>query len=191
MSLRAGVTFRYTADGPEGLLKGKKAVVIESRAGLYSEGPAAAMDGQEPHLRTLLGFIGLDDVDLRPRREARLRPGRRRPRSPRRSTSCAASPPKSAAGGLNSAHRGRPPLRLLAASGRVSYAHPEEKRDEALLRPGRLLAGPAHRRPRSRPSDRPRQGETFPTRRPTTATTLTASTPRARCRRSASTTARC
>ncbi|HVQ08199.1 MAG TPA: NAD(P)H-dependent oxidoreductase [Allosphingosinicella sp.] len=60
--LRAGVTFRYTAAGPEGLLTGKKAVVIESRAGFYSEGPGAALDGQEPHIRTLLGFIGLDDV---------------------------------------------------------------------------------------------------------------------------------
>ena len=61
--LRAGITFRYTEAGPEGLLKGRKAVVIESRAGLYSEGAAAAMDSQEPHLRTLLGFIGIDDVD--------------------------------------------------------------------------------------------------------------------------------
>ena len=60
--LRAGVTFRYTEDGPEGLLKGKKAVVIESRAGFYSEGAGAAMDGQEPHIRTLLGFMGIDDV---------------------------------------------------------------------------------------------------------------------------------
>jgi len=60
--LRAGVTFRYTEAGPEGLLKGKKAVVIESRAGFYSEGPAAAMDGQEPHIRILLGFMGITDV---------------------------------------------------------------------------------------------------------------------------------
>jgi FMN-dependent NADH-azoreductase len=60
--LRAGVTFRYTEAGPEGLLAGKKAIVIQSRAGLYSEGPAAGMDGQEPHLRTLLGFIGITDV---------------------------------------------------------------------------------------------------------------------------------
>ena len=61
--LRAGVTFRYSEAGPEGLLKGKKAVVIESRAGLYSEsGPSAAMDSQEPHIRTLLGFMGIDDV---------------------------------------------------------------------------------------------------------------------------------
>jgi FMN-dependent NADH-azoreductase len=60
--LRAGITFRYTAEGPEGLVKGKRAVVIESRAGLYSEGPAAAMDSQEPHLRTMLSFMGLDAV---------------------------------------------------------------------------------------------------------------------------------
>jgi FMN-dependent NADH-azoreductase len=60
--LRAGITFRYTAAGPEGLVKGKRAIVIESRAGLYSEGPAAANDSQEPHLRTLLSFMGVDDV---------------------------------------------------------------------------------------------------------------------------------
>ncbi len=60
--LRAGITFRYSAQGPEGLVTGKKAVVVESRAGLYSQGPAAAMDHQEPHLRTLLGFMGITDV---------------------------------------------------------------------------------------------------------------------------------
>ena len=58
--LRAGITFRYSEAGPEGLLKGKTTIVIESRAGLYSSGPSAAMDSQEPHLRTLLGFMGLD-----------------------------------------------------------------------------------------------------------------------------------
>ena len=62
--LRAGVTFRYTAAGPEGLLRGKQAVVIESRGGLYSEGPGAALDSQEAHIRTLLGFIGIDDVTI-------------------------------------------------------------------------------------------------------------------------------
>ena len=60
--LRAGITFSYSESGPEGLLKGKRAIVVESRGGLYSEGPAQAMDAQEPHLRTLLGFIGLTDV---------------------------------------------------------------------------------------------------------------------------------
>jgi FMN-dependent NADH-azoreductase len=61
--LRAGRTFRYTGEGvSEGLMTGKKAVVIESRAGFYSDGPASGLDSQEPHLRTLLGFIGITDV---------------------------------------------------------------------------------------------------------------------------------
>jgi FMN-dependent NADH-azoreductase len=60
--LRAGITFRYSEAGPEGLVTGKKAIVIETRGGLYSSGPAAAMDSQEPHLRTMLGFIGIDDI---------------------------------------------------------------------------------------------------------------------------------
>ena len=61
--LRARVTFRYTDEGqPEGLVTGKKAIVIETRAGFYSEGPAAVMDSQEPHIRTLLGFMGVTDV---------------------------------------------------------------------------------------------------------------------------------
>jgi FMN-dependent NADH-azoreductase len=60
--LRAGVTFRYTENGPEGLVTGKKAFVIESRGGLYTEGPTQSLDSQEPHLRNLLGFIGITDV---------------------------------------------------------------------------------------------------------------------------------
>jgi len=60
--LRVGVTVRYGENGPQGMLTGKKAVVIESRGGLYSEGPGAAMDGQEAHIRTLLAFIGITDV---------------------------------------------------------------------------------------------------------------------------------
>ena len=60
--LRAGETFRYSEAGPEGLVTGKKAIVVLSRGGLYSEGPAAALDSQEPHLRTLLGFMGVTEV---------------------------------------------------------------------------------------------------------------------------------
>jgi FMN-dependent NADH-azoreductase len=60
--LRAGLTFRYTEAGPVGLLHGKRAIVIESRGGSYSDGPAKAMDAQEPHLRALLGLIGIADV---------------------------------------------------------------------------------------------------------------------------------
>ncbi|MGP0093749.1 MAG: FMN-dependent NADH-azoreductase [Xanthobacteraceae bacterium] len=60
--LRAGITFRYTEAGPVGLIEGKRAIVIESRGGLYSEGPAQPLDSQEPHLRNLLGFMGIKDV---------------------------------------------------------------------------------------------------------------------------------
>lgn len=60
--LRAGVTFRYTEAGPEGLMTGKRAIIVATRGGLYSEGPAKAMDSQEPHLRTMLSFIGITDI---------------------------------------------------------------------------------------------------------------------------------
>jgi len=60
--LRAGVTFRYGENGPVGLLEGKRAIVVESRGGLYSSGPMQPMDSQEPHLRTMLGFIGIKEV---------------------------------------------------------------------------------------------------------------------------------
>ena len=60
--LRAGRTFRYTPEGPIGLLNGKRAVVIETRGGVYSAGAAQARDHQEPHLRTMLAFIGITDA---------------------------------------------------------------------------------------------------------------------------------
>jgi FMN-dependent NADH-azoreductase len=60
--LRAGETFSYSSEGPKGLLGGKRVIVIESRGGLYSEGPAAAVDFQEPYLRHLFGFVGIQDV---------------------------------------------------------------------------------------------------------------------------------
>jgi FMN-dependent NADH-azoreductase len=60
--LRAGITFRYTENGPEGLVTGKQAIVIESRGGFYSEGPAQILDSQEPHLRNLLSFMGITYV---------------------------------------------------------------------------------------------------------------------------------
>jgi FMN-dependent NADH-azoreductase len=60
---RRGRTFRYSEKGPEGLLKGKKVIVLAARGGVYSNGaPAAALDFQEPYLRAVLGFLGLTDV---------------------------------------------------------------------------------------------------------------------------------
>jgi FMN-dependent NADH-azoreductase len=61
--VRAGKTFSYGANGPEGLLKGKKATILVASGGVYEAGtPAAAMNFVEPYLRAVLGFIGLTDV---------------------------------------------------------------------------------------------------------------------------------
>lgn len=56
---RAGVTFRYTEQGPEGLLKGKTVYLALARGGLYR---GTANDSQVPYLKTVLGFLGLTDV---------------------------------------------------------------------------------------------------------------------------------
>jgi len=56
---RAGTTFRYTASGPEGLLKGKKVYVALARGGRYRNTPA---DTQVPYLSTVLTFLGMTDV---------------------------------------------------------------------------------------------------------------------------------
>ena len=56
---RAGITFRYTEHGPQGLLSGKRAYVLTARGGSYAGGPA---DHQEPYLRQVMCFIGINDV---------------------------------------------------------------------------------------------------------------------------------
>ncbi|KAA3512273.1 FMN-dependent NADH-azoreductase [Agrobacterium rosae] len=61
---RAGLTFKYTESGPVGLATGKKVYIVLSSAGVYSEGPAAAMDHAIPYLKTVLGFIGLTDIEV-------------------------------------------------------------------------------------------------------------------------------
>jgi FMN-dependent NADH-azoreductase len=60
---RAGRTFRYTANGPEGLLHNKTAIVATARGGFYrADSPAMALDFQEPYLRAMLAFLGITDV---------------------------------------------------------------------------------------------------------------------------------
>lgn len=55
--------FRYTEKGVEGLVKNKKMVVVSSRGGDYGPGTAAEKyDYQEPYLRAIFGFIGINDV---------------------------------------------------------------------------------------------------------------------------------
>jgi FMN-dependent NADH-azoreductase len=58
---RAGVTFRYTAQGPEGLLQGKKAYVVATRGGRYSGTP---QDLQSAYVRQFLGVIGITDIEF-------------------------------------------------------------------------------------------------------------------------------
>lgn len=57
-----GKTFRYTENGPQGLAGGKKVFVASARGGIYSEGPGAAIDFQEPFLRQVFAFFGIEDV---------------------------------------------------------------------------------------------------------------------------------
>lgn len=60
----AGITFKYTAEGPVGLLanQGKKAVHIVARGGQYSEGPGASYEMGDRYIRTILGFMGITDI---------------------------------------------------------------------------------------------------------------------------------
>lgn len=58
---RAGVTFQYTEKGPQGLIQGKRAVILTSRGGIHKNSPA---DLVTPYLRTFLGFIGISDVEF-------------------------------------------------------------------------------------------------------------------------------
>jgi len=62
----AGKTFRYSAEGPEGLVGGKRVIVASSRGGLYSDksSPAAGLDFQEPYLRAVFGFLGVTEVEF-------------------------------------------------------------------------------------------------------------------------------
>ncbi|WP_095153866.1 FMN-dependent NADH-azoreductase [Pseudomonas sp. Irchel 3E13] len=57
--LRAGITFKYTETGPQGLLTGKRAYVLTARGGIHA---GASSDHQEPYLRQVLAFIGIHDV---------------------------------------------------------------------------------------------------------------------------------
>lgn len=57
---RAGVTFRYTDQGPEGLLTGKRVIAVLSMGGVHEPG---VTDHVRPWLNTVLGFVGLHDVD--------------------------------------------------------------------------------------------------------------------------------
>jgi FMN-dependent NADH-azoreductase len=57
----AGRTFRYTADGPEGLAKDKRVIIGLARGGFYDKAsPAAALEHLETYLRGIFNFIGIE-----------------------------------------------------------------------------------------------------------------------------------
>ncbi|ANK85420.1 MULTISPECIES: FMN-dependent NADH-azoreductase [Rhizobium] len=60
---RAGVTFKYTESGPVGLVTGKKVYVVLASGGVYSQGPAAPLNHAVPYLKSVLGFLGITDIE--------------------------------------------------------------------------------------------------------------------------------
>ena len=58
---RAGVTFKYSEKGPVGLLTGKKVYAVLARGGVHRDQPS---DSQVPYLRTMLGFLGMTDIEF-------------------------------------------------------------------------------------------------------------------------------
>lgn len=61
MVARAGLTFRYTDKGPQGLLTGKRAIVVVTSGGTEV---GSGYDFATPYLRHVLGFIGITDVEI-------------------------------------------------------------------------------------------------------------------------------
>ena len=61
---RAGVTFRYTKTGPEGLVKNKKVYIAMASGGIYSTDAMQSYDFVSPYLKSMLGFLGMTDVEL-------------------------------------------------------------------------------------------------------------------------------
>jgi FMN-dependent NADH-azoreductase len=62
---RAGRTFSYGANGPEGLLKGKKATILAASGGAYEAGtPSGSFNFADPYLKTVLGFLGVTNVTV-------------------------------------------------------------------------------------------------------------------------------
>ncbi|WP_154838145.1 FMN-dependent NADH-azoreductase [Staphylococcus sp. Marseille-Q1834] len=59
----AGKTFKYTAEGPQGLLTDKKALHIQSRGGYYTEGPAAEVESGDRYLRNIMTFLGVPSYE--------------------------------------------------------------------------------------------------------------------------------
>lgn len=58
----AGKTFKYTETGPIGLVPDKPVLVVEARGGHYSDGPAADMEFSQKYVKTIMNFMGIQNV---------------------------------------------------------------------------------------------------------------------------------
>lgn len=61
---RAGRTFKYSEKGPEGLVTGKRVIIVSASGGIYSEGAAVGFDSQIPWLKNVLAFLGMTDIEV-------------------------------------------------------------------------------------------------------------------------------
>lgn len=60
---RAGKTFKYTEEGPVGLIGNKKMVLLNARGGIYSEGPAADVEMAVKYVASMMNFFGVKDIE--------------------------------------------------------------------------------------------------------------------------------
>lgn len=60
---RAGKTFKYTLEGPVGLLENKKIALLNARGGVYSEGPAAEIEMAVKYVSSMMSFFGIKDIE--------------------------------------------------------------------------------------------------------------------------------
>lgn len=60
----AGKTFKYTEQGPVGLIPDKKVALLNARGGVYSEGPAAAAEMSLNYIRNIMQFFGVTNFEI-------------------------------------------------------------------------------------------------------------------------------
>ncbi|KAA0955392.1 FMN-dependent NADH-azoreductase [Sporosarcina sp. ANT_H38] len=60
---RSGKTFKYTPEGPVGLLRNKKIALLNASGGVYSTGPAAEVEMAVKYVASMMGFFGIKDID--------------------------------------------------------------------------------------------------------------------------------
>lgn len=72
--IMGGQTFQFSENGPQGLMGGHKALLVQSSGSVYSTGPLAPWEQSYPFLRTVFGMLGFDSTDI-VRAEGTTNPG--------------------------------------------------------------------------------------------------------------------